>query len=239
MTENTSNTGYIGSIVANSDPLTRSAFMRKTFITLALALLAFVGVCYGLVVTDLGLGIANLLFGNSWGIFASLLLFMGVSAVATNLAYQSFNPAVQMLGLGIYIIIQALLFLPMLIYAAAFVGGEVLLYAGIATTALAGGLIFLALINKVDFNFLNGFLILGGIAATITVFAAIIFQFNLGVWFSLLMILFACGAILKDVSDIKYRFHTTQHIAAALALFASIALLLFYVLRLLLQFTRD
>jgi FtsH-binding integral membrane protein len=238
MNNESTNSAYIGTIVAESDAVTRSTFMRKTFITLAIALLAFVGLCYGLVISGIGEGIAIFLFGSTWGLLMSLLLFMGVSVFATNLAYKSFNPVAQIIGLGLYVILQALIFLPMLIYAAEFVGPEVLLYAGIATAALAGGLIFLALINKVDFKFLNGFLMLGGIAAIVTIFAAIIFGFNLGVWFSLIMILFSCGAILKDISDIKYRFHTSQHIAAALALFASIVLLLYYVLRLFLQLTR-
>ena len=49
----------------------------------------------------------------------------------------------------------------------------------------------------------------------------------------LAMIGFACGYILYDTSNILHHYRTDQHVAASLALFASVALLFWYVLRLL------
>ena len=52
------------------------------------------------------------------------------------------------------------------------------------------------------------------------------------------MILLACGAILYDTSRIIHDFDTDQHVAAALELFASVALLLWYAIRLLMSLNR-
>lgn len=49
----------------------------------------------------------------------------------------------------------------------------------------------------------------------------------------------AGGAILYDTSNIIHKFSTDQHVAAALQLFASIALLFWYVLRIMIALSRD
>jgi FtsH-binding integral membrane protein len=64
---------------------------------------------------------------------------------------------------------------------------------------------------------------------------SIVFGFNLGVWFSALMVVMACGYILYYTSNIMHQYRTDQYVAAALALFASVALLFWYVLRILMS----
>ena len=59
----------------------------------------------------------------------------------------------------------------------------------------------------------------------------VIFSFNLGVWFSAAMVLFASIAILYDTSNILHNYRTDQYVAAALSLFGSIAMLFWYILR--------
>ena len=59
----------------------------------------------------------------------------------------------------------------------------------------------------------------------------ILFGFNLGLFFTGLMILFAAGAILYNTANVMRHYRTDQHVAAALALFASVALLFWYVLQ--------
>jgi len=54
---------------------------------------------------------------------------------------------------------------------------------------------------------------------------------TLGLWFSVAMVIFAAGTILYNTSNIIHHYQTTQHVAAALGLFASVALLFWYVLR--------
>jgi FtsH-binding integral membrane protein len=52
------------------------------------------------------------------------------------------------------------------------------------------------------------------------------------------MVALAGGAILFDTSNVLHRYPTDRHVAAALALFASVALMFWYVLRIFMA-TRD
>ena len=65
------------------------------------------------------------------------------------------------------------------------------------------------------------------------------FGFNLGLLFSGGMVLFAAGAILYYTSNILLHYNTEQYVAASLSLFASVALLFWYILRILLASSRD
>jgi FtsH-binding integral membrane protein len=69
------------------------------------------------------------------------------------------------------------------------------------------------------------------IGAFALIAASVLFGFNLGIFFVVAMIVAACGYILYYTSQIMYRFRTDQYVAAALALFASVALLFWYVLQ--------
>jgi FtsH-binding integral membrane protein len=62
---------------------------------------------------------------------------------------------------------------------------------------------------------------------------------NLGVFFAGLMVAYAGAAILYNTSNIMHEYRPDQHVAAALALFASVALLFWYVLRIVMAFTGD
>jgi len=59
----------------------------------------------------------------------------------------------------------------------------------------------------------------------------VLIGFNLGTYFSMAMIGFAGASILYDTSKILKTYPEDRYIAAALELFASIALMLWYVLR--------
>jgi FtsH-binding integral membrane protein len=63
----------------------------------------------------------------------------------------------------------------------------------------------------------------------------VIFGFSLGVWFSGAMVLLASGSVLYNTSNIIKYYDEEQYVSAALSLFASIALLFWYILRLLIQ----
>ena len=54
---------------------------------------------------------------------------------------------------------------------------------------------------------------------------------NLGTGFMMLMVLFAAGAILYDTSNVLHHYRTEQYVAASLALFASVGILFWYILQ--------
>ena len=83
-----------------------------------------------------------------------------------------------------------------------------------------------------DFSFLGTLLRWGGFCALGAIVASVIFGFELGTFFSVAMVAFAGGAILYDTSNIIHRYPETRYVSAALELFASVALMFWYVLRL-------
>lgn len=214
----------------------RAAFIVRTYAHLAGAMLAFVAIEAGLflfapAVVEM---LVSLAFLNrfSWLIF--LGGFMGVSWLADRWARSSTSQGMQYAGLGLYVLAEAILFVP-LIYLVAFAldAPDILPKAGVITLVLFGGLTGVVFITRKDFSFLKGILGVAGLAAIGIIVASILFGFSLGSFFAGAMILLAGGYIVYTTSNILHHYHTSQHVAAALALFASVALLLWYVIVLL------
>ena len=61
--------------------------------------------------------------------------------------------------------------------------------------------------------------------------ASLIFGFQMGTLFSVGMVAFAGAAILYDTSNVLHHFPEDRYVGAALELFASVALMFWYVLR--------
>lgn len=175
-------------------------------------------------------GIAYALFP----IFKSWLLVLGAfmigSWVATHFAQSATSKAAQYFGLGLYVVIQAIIFIPLLAFAE-MKGNGVIASAAAVTLVGFAGLTAVAFITRKDFSFLRGFLLWGGVCAMLLVFAAVIFGLQLGVFFSVAMVAFAGAAILYDTSNILHHYPTDRYVGASLHLFASVALMFWYILR--------
>jgi FtsH-binding integral membrane protein len=157
--------------------------------------------------------------------------YMGVSWIAQKWANSSTSLGVQYAGLTLFVVVEALIFLPILMIANGMENG-VIAKAGLVTVAMVLGLTLIAFTTRKDFSFLGGMLKIGGMVALGVIVASFFLPITLGTWFSALMILFASGSILYSTSNIMYHYRTTQHVAASLSLFAGVALLFWYVLRL-------
>lgn len=107
--------------------------------------------------------------------------------------------------------------------------------AGVITGTLFLGLTAAVLMTKTDFSFLRTGLVVGFFIALGLIVAGTIFGFNLGLWFSVGMVLLAAGSILYSTYQIKNEFGTDQYVPAALSLFASLMLLFWYVLQILMS----
>ena len=94
------------------------------------------------------------------------------------------------------------------------------------------------LITKKDFSFMRGILAVLTMGAMALVIGSLVFGFSLGIAFSVGMIALASGYILYYTSNVLRVYRVNQHVAAALALFSAVALLFWYVLRLLMQLRR-
>ncbi|MCA9565801.1 MAG: Bax inhibitor-1/YccA family protein [Myxococcales bacterium] len=212
---------------------TRAEFIRKTYSHLAGAILAFAGLCTLIVKTPaIYEPLMRLMLGTQFSWLVVLGLFMGVGWIANKWAQSDSSTTLQYVGLGLYVVAEAVIFTPLLVIAAYYTSGNVLPTAAIMTLAVFGGLTVLAFVTKKDFSFLGRALTLGGFAALGLVVVSLVVGFDLGTWFSVAMVVLASGYILYYTSNIIHHYRIGSHVAAALALFAAVALLFYYILRL-------
>tara|TARA_Y100001978_G_scaffold48295_1_gene43382 strand:- start:14550 stop:15257 length:708 start_codon:yes stop_codon:yes gene_type:complete len=229
---------YASPTAAQSSPAERAGFIRKTYGHLAIALLAFTGIEYYLVNAPFAQKLAvSMTQDMSWLVVMGL--FVGVSYLTDKLARSNNSEQTQYLGLGLFVVAEAIVFLPLLYVANSYGGEGVIQTAGIMTLLLVGGLTYTAFATKKDFSFLGGILSIGGFVAIGFIVCSLIFGFSLGLIFSSVMVLFAGCAVLFTTSNIIRHYNPNQHVAASLSLFASVALLFFYILSILLRLGGD
>src|SRR5262245_52377775 len=214
----------------------RLAFIRRTYLHLAGAVVAFVILSWLLYEARVGAMIASAAFGSRFG----WLLFLGAFSIAgwlaTSMARSDRPLATQYAGLALYTLAEALIFSPLIAIAAVFPG--VLPSASGVTLLTFGGLSVYVLTTRKDFSFLGTGLVVASLVALGLIVAGALFGFGLGIWFSGAMILLAAGAILYTTSRVLHTYRTDQYVGAALELFAAVALLFWYILRLFLQLQR-
>ncbi|MFP6899777.1 MAG: Bax inhibitor-1 family protein, partial [Opitutales bacterium] len=205
---------------------------RRTYGHLAMALLAFTIIECFLLNSSFALSLAySMTNGFSWLIV--LGAFMLVGFVADRMAHSQTSEGVQDFGLGLYVVAEAVIFLPLLLMATLYSDPTIIPTAGLMTLLLVGGLTATVFITKKDFSFLRGILTIGFFVALGLIVCSLIFGFSLGFIFSSVMVLLASCAVLYKTSNILHHYHPRQHVAASLALFASVALLFWYILRIL------
>ncbi|MDM7924195.1 MAG: Bax inhibitor-1 family protein [Pyrinomonadaceae bacterium] len=221
-----------GTSVADSAPAMRAQFIRKTYLLLAAAILAFIGVEVVLFTTGAADMIANVIFGSGGiGWLVVLGLFMAVSFLANRWATSETSKVTQLLGLGVFIVAEAVIFVPLIFISMYYAGdASVLMKAGIVTLGLFLGITATVFITKSDFSFLGPILAIGGFVALGFIASRLLFGFSLGSVFAFVMVAFAGTAILYETSNVLHRFNPNQHVAASLTLFASVALLFWYIL---------
>jgi hypothetical protein len=214
---------------ASAPPSARAAFIRQTYLHLALAILAFAAVEGALLRWDGATAIAaRMTEGMNW--LLVLLAFSAVGVVADRWARAGGSLGRQYLGLGLAVVAQAVIFMPLMLWATRD-GGAAVAQAAILTGALVLGLSAAPFVTGADFTPLRGAVTVAVVASLGLIVASILFGFGLGLWFSVAMVVVAAAAILYHTSAILRTYRTDQHVAAALALFADVALLFYYVLR--------
>ena len=224
----------LGTFAAQAAADERSDFITKTYLHLAGAIGLFVILEALLLATPGTENLVKMMIGTRYGWLVVLGLFMVVSYVAESWAQSAVNPATQYMGLGLYVVAEAVIFLPLL-YIARARDPAIISSAAIATLALFGGLTAVVFVTRKDFSFLRTVLLFGGLAAFGFIVVAVIFHFALGPIFTYAMIALACGYILYHTSNVLHHYRIGQHVAASLALFASVALLFWYILQLFLS----
>ena len=215
--------------VAELSAQSRSDFIWRTYGHVAAAILLFAGIETYLFDSGLAVPMAESMLGFNWLLI--LGAFMIVGWLATHVAHTVQSKPLQYVALVGFVVAQAIIFLPLLAIAMSLQPGIVESAVGV-TLLGTGGLTAVAFITRKDFSFLRGMLVWGGILALIGIAASVLFGFQLGTWFSVAMIGFAGAAVLYDTSNILHHYPEDRYVGAALQLFASIALMFWYVLRL-------
>ncbi len=220
----------------------RREFIKKTYLTLLVAVGVFALGAFLMVTSGLGAKVTHFAAGS--GMLGQALMlggFIGIGFLSQRWAVSGASKQLQYLGLMVGALGYAFFFTPILYIASYYVndGPQIIAKAGIMTGFIFAGLTATVIITKKDFSFLRGILSVGFFGALGLIVVGMLFGFNLGSWFSFAMIALLAGSVLYNTSNVFQRFPTDMHVAAALVLFSDIAMMFFYVLRLLLAFAGD
>jgi FtsH-binding integral membrane protein len=227
----------------------RLRFIRMTYAHLFGAILVFAGLLYLLMtnaflIEKVTAPLAIFALGGRFHWAIVLGVFMVVSWIADYWASHTTSRTMQYVGLGIYVVAEALIFVPLLVIVMmktdeviARGGGNpnILRDSAITTLALFSALTASVFVSKKDFSFLRSGLMLAGGASLTLIALSLVFGFNLGIVFSIGMVLLAASYILYQTSQIMAHYDPRNHVAAALALFSSVALMFWYVIRIFLR----
>lgn len=210
----------------------RSTFIWKCYAHVVGAILALVAVETYLFSSGAAAPIARAMMGSP---MAVLIGFVALSWGAGHVAHRLESTAAQYAAFGAFVVLWAVMFVPILAIALAMdaqSGGNMIQSAAITTIVGCVGLIATVMITRKDFSFLRGIVVWGFFIALGLIGASWAFGWNLGTWFSVGMIGFAGVAVLYDTSNIMHHYPEDKYVAASMALFASIAMMFFYILRL-------
>ncbi len=206
----------------------RSQFIWKCYAHVAGAILAFAAIESYLITSGIAASMFEVMMGNWLIVLGAFIL---VSWGATHVAHRLESTAAQYAAFAVFVFAEALIFAPMILLAIS-MNPAMLESAAIVTIVGCAGLVATAMITRKDFSFMRGLLVWGGMLALGAIVFSLIFGAHLGTWFSVAMIGFAGAAVLYDTSNIMHHYPQDKYVAASMALFASIALMFWYILRL-------
>jgi uncharacterized protein len=208
----------------------RQRFMTRVYLRLLAGVAAFVALETFLFTSGLAVAITRAVVSTSW--LLVLGGFMLVSWLATSLGARATSPAAGLAGFALLVAANAVVFAPLLVLAEFQVPGVI---GDAARVSIAGfvGLSVVAHRSSRDWTFLGAALRWMGVLALVAIVAAVLLGTGLGTWFSVAMIGLAGAAILHDTQAIMRSYPPDRETAAAMQLFSSLALLFWYVVRLL------
>lgn len=232
-----------GTLVANASESERAGFIRRTYLHLAGAIVAFALLESLLVMSGVAKSFTQMLSATgAWSWLVIMVLFMGASYFADKWAHSGISREMQYAGLGLFVVAEAVVFMPIIYKALAFTqatGNNVLLSAGLMTVLLAGGITFTTFTTRKDFSFLRPFITIGFFVALGLIVASILFGFSLGLVFFGAMVLLSGAVMLYQTSQIIHEYHTDQHVGASLGLFSSVGMMFWYIVQFLMSLSGE
>src|SRR5512140_2717587 len=107
-----------GMIAAEASTAARVSFIRQTYLHLGGAVFAFIAIEAALLLSPLAEPIVRTFLGGRMSWLFVLGAFMLVGWLAESWARSAASPAMQYLGLGLYVVAQAIITVPLLYVAA-------------------------------------------------------------------------------------------------------------------------
>ncbi len=228
----TSVTAQHGTVAAEASSGERLTFIRKTYLHLGGAVLAFIAIEAALLASPLAEPIVRTFLGGRLSWIVVLGAFMFVGWVAERWARSATSAAMQYLGLGLYVVAEAIIMVPLLFVAAHYAKDpNIIPTAGILTGLIFTGLTGTVVFTRHDFSWMRPALVVAGFAALGLIVVSTLFGFSLGMLFTSVMVVVAAGYILYYTSQVLHHYPIGAHVAAALALFAAVALLFWYLVQ--------
>ena len=231
--------------VAMAPAETRADFIRKTYLHVAGAVLAMVGILtayFTIVPEETQFRVLQTIGGGGMTWLIVLGAYMGVSWLANKWAADVGSPGKQYAGLAIYTLAISLIMIPLLTIAInipAFAEQNLVLKAAATTLIVFGGLTAFVFTTGVNFSFLKGITAVGFLIMLAVIVVGVIFGFDLGLWVIIPMIGLLCASILWQTSAVMEEYPVGAHVAAALGLFASLATLFYYILALFMRMSDE
>ena len=215
--------------VAASSISGRNEFIRKTYFHIFFTLVSFITLEFILFRNGVASIVSTIAVSTNW-ILMFISIFL-VSWIATLFAHNSSSKILHYCGLSFFIVINALIFIPVLYFAEIKTGGGVIQSAAVAAILGFGSLTVLAFSKGIDLSPLEKSFLMGIIGIVSFLLCSVMFGFSLGVALSVMVVIFASGAVLFNSSSIIYYYGEDDYVAATIHLFSSIMLVLWYILR--------
>ena len=214
----------------------RQRFLGRVYGHLLAAVAVFVLAEMALFRGGLAQPMARAMYRVPWPFILGAYIVVGW--LASRAAHRVRSTGGQYAALGIYVAVKVVIFVPLLYQADRFAPGA-LASAGLVTLIGFCGLSWIGARTRLDLGFLRPLLVWTGFVALLLILTAWLYGWRLGTWFSVGMIALAGAGVLYDTQKIhRRRFAANRHVAAALRLFASIAMMFWYSLRLLRRLRR-
>ena len=227
-----------GAVVSHLAEDARAGFIRRTYAHVAMAVAATAAFVAFLIATGAAPIILSFLGGGMINMLIFMGLFIGAGIAADRIAHSENSVTMHYVALLGYSFVEAIVVTPA-IYIAAMYKPAAIWDALLATSALVAGLSWIAFSTKKDFSFMGPFLAIGSLIAMAVIFAGVIFGFSIGLVGIGAIVLLAAGCVLYNTSNIIHHYQEHQHVAAALGLYASIALMFRFILQFFLSFGED
>lgn len=240
MFQNQTNNPYAANAASFADVDARATFVQRTYLHLFAAITAFVlleSILFAVVDMEARRQFVNTIFGSRLTWIVVLVAYMGVSYLAGNWASSGASRSAQYAGLSLYVLAEVAIFAPIL-FLASLVSAEAIPTAAVITVSTFGGLTAVVFITKSDFSGMGKYLAMASFGLLGLIVCSMFIggnTFHLAI--SAFGVMLASGMILYQTSNVMHQYQTSQYVAASLALFASVALLFWYVLQLVLMFT--